>query len=56
VPISDPLPSENARKRLVFTLSLLLATWIPMVFFIAVGMSGTSTASVQHTKAVLLLI
>lgn len=54
--ISDTLPSENARKRLVFTLSLLLATWIPMVFFIAVGMSDTSTASVQNTKALLLLI
>jgi hypothetical protein len=56
VVISETLPSDNARKRLVFTLSLLLATWIPMVFFIAVGMSGTSTAPVQNTKAVLLLI
>jgi hypothetical protein len=54
--ISDILPSENARKRLVFTLSLLLATRIPNILFIAVGMSGTSTAPVQNTKAVLLFI
>ena len=54
--ISNTLPSENARKRLLFALSLLLATWIPMVFFIAVGMSSTSTASVQNTKVLLLLI
>ena len=54
--ITDTWPSENANKRLVFTLSLLLATWIPMIFFIAVGMSGTPTAPVQNTKAVLLFI
>jgi hypothetical protein len=52
----DSLPFENARKRRFFTLSLLLATWIPMVFFIGVGMAGTSTAPVQHAKALLLLI
>jgi hypothetical protein len=54
--ISDPLPSENARKRLCFTLSLLLGTWIPMAFFIAVGVLGTSTAPVRSTKAILLFI
>lgn len=54
--ISDPLPSQNARKRLYFTLSLLLATWIPMAFFIAVGVWGTSTGPVQNTKAILLFV
>src|SRR5262249_33422600 len=55
--IARPLPLENAElKRQLFTLSLLLSTWIPMAFFIAVSSFDTPYSGVQITKTILVFI
>jgi hypothetical protein len=43
-------------QRWLFTLALLLATWIPMLFFVAVGSVAKPTGGLEAVKAALLYV
>ena len=45
-----------ALTRRLFSLGLLVCTWIPMIFFLAAGAYGTPNAGARATKAILLLL
>jgi len=45
-----------AGRRRLFSVGLLLCTWIPMVFFLTAGAYGTPNAGARATKAILLLL
>jgi hypothetical protein len=49
-------PDGVDRKRRVFTLALLLGTWIPMAFFIAVSAFGTPDVGLHTIRSVLIFL
>jgi len=52
-----PLSSTNITlDRRLFTLALLLSTWVPMAFFITVGSLGTLGGRLDMAKATLLVV
>lgn len=50
------MQSMVAAKRGLFTLGLLLCTWIPMAFFLTVGSLATAGTGTRTTKAVLIFL